>query len=152
MPFRLTRRTRRTLNGFTGLLLFWFVGVPLLGVVGNALQPEPTAGGQGVNAPCPDSVARWLPSGGPGAVLVGAFQTDRHVITLCRAADGQVYYDGQVKGQPADARNHLLLHAVQEGQDWVADNYGYRYRVVGLQRVVVTEGGSVIYDQPLQPG
>ncbi|MER5260666.1 hypothetical protein ABTZ99_01120 [Actinosynnema sp. NPDC002837] len=145
---RRRKRAAKTAAKVVGAFLLLFYGVDAC-----ADMRPPTTGELGAApggaAPCPWSVGRWLPAGGGGATLVGAYQTGKHLVTLCRTASGQVYYDGQVKGKPADTVNHISLPAESTGGGWEARNGNFTYRVAD-GRITVRERGSVVLDEPLQ--
>jgi len=128
----------------------------VLGVIGKA-----TTGGKSGDtstthatttaaAPCPVRVARWMPAGGAGAALVAAYQTPKHLITLCRGADGAVRYDGQVKGQLATEEFHISLPAATTPTGYTARNLDFTYEIKG-DVVIVTKGTDVISETPLEP-
>jgi hypothetical protein len=93
------------------------------------------------STPCPEAVATWLPS---GAVLVAAYTTDRHVVTLCRDSSGQLYYDGQVKGAPASSQTHISLRATATATGFVAYNKGYSYEITGSELIVTNNGTEIL--------
>lgn len=99
------------------------------------------------SAPCPTAVAQWLP-GGESAELVARYTTARHVVTVCRVGNGQLYYDGQARGAPADAQNHIVVKATETGDGFLATNGSYRYRISG-RVLTVTENGRLLARWPL---
>ncbi|WP_167977451.1 hypothetical protein, partial [Lentzea indica] len=145
-------RRRKKVARWTGIGLAALVfGPPLVEGIKTIEVPTTGHGSTLVGGtPCPAATATWLPGGGSGSTLVAAYQTDKHLITLCRAADGQVYYDGQVKGKPADADNHISLPATSTGAAWVARNGVYTY-TIRSSSVVVQKSEIVVLYEPLQP-
>jgi hypothetical protein len=98
--------------------------------------------------PCPAAVTRWLPSSGNDAVLVAAYTTEKHVVTICRDESGQLFYDGQVKDAPANTQTHISLRATSTANGFVANNKGYVYEIDGSQLILSNEGRE-IYRTPL---
>lgn len=109
-----------------------------------------TTGGTSTGVACPYAAAQFLPGGGAGATLVKARQTAKHFITVCSTAGGELFYDGQVKGKPADNTNHISLPATATATGCVARNLEYVYEVTG-ERIVVTSNGEVVLDEALKP-
>jgi hypothetical protein len=102
----------------------------------------------GVAQPCPAEAAAWLP--GQTGTLVARYQTTKHLITVCQATDGQFFYDGQIMGQPEGPDTHISLPAQASGDGYVAYNGAYTYQLTG-GRIVVTNDGTVVLDELLQP-
>lgn len=96
--------------------------------------------------PCPSTVAAELPPGaGPGSTLIAAYLSADFEITLCSDATGQVYYHGagRVSG------NSITLPAQYENGAYMAQDGSYLYQVRD-QRIMVTNDGEVLVDQPLE--
>jgi hypothetical protein len=102
----------------------------------------------GSSVACPPEAAAWLPDGGGGAVLEVAYTSPRHVITLCRTAGGELYYDGQLKGVPSSPDTHISIPATPTTTGYSARNSQYLYEVVGTE-VIVTHAGIEKSRQPL---
>lgn len=98
--------------------------------------------------PCPAAAAKWLPDGGYDAVLEVAYTTPRFTITLCRSADGNLFYDGQVTGEAPSSETHISLPATTTANGYVAHNGGYKYETTGLE-VIVTRDNVELSRQPL---
>lgn len=109
---------------------------------GSSSPPAASAG-----TPCPAEAARWLPDGG-GAVLEAAYTTPKFTITLCWTAGGQLYYDGQVTGAPADTETHISIPAAPTATGYVAQNGTYRYEIAGAE-VIVTHDGEYLSRESL---
>ncbi|MCT2587875.1 hypothetical protein [Actinophytocola gossypii] len=128
------------------------VGVALLVQLFGGLAPDDdgTAPAEpaGAPVPCPEPVARHLPE--PGATLVAAYRTDRHLVTLCRLPGGQVFYDGRRRGRPATPENVISLRAGQRPDGWLARNGATTYRVTG-DTLVVSDGKTVLLRDRLRP-
>jgi hypothetical protein len=93
-------------------------------------------------ASCPSAAAMWLPSA-TGAVLVGMYESDKHVVTLCQDSVGQVWYDGQVKGAAATAENHISKRATKTATGYIAENGLYRYEIdTNTMTLMVTNNGK----------
>lgn len=146
---RSSKRAARWIGGLAALVIF---GPSLADQIGKISLPSGTssAGGTSAGVACPYAAAQFLPGGGAGATLVKARQTTKHFITVCSTATGALFYDGQVKGKPADGTNHISLPATATASGCVARNLGYVYEVTG-ERVVVTSNGKVVLDEALQP-
>jgi hypothetical protein len=157
MPPLISSAPRRGTGGF-GKAMLWIVGILVLWVVvalvkdnvdeqsgSTATTPEQT---QVTTQPCPAEAAAWLP--GQSGTLVARYQTTDFLITLCQATDGQLFYDGQVKGQPQGADTHISLVAQVYGDGYVAYNGEYTYQITG-GRIVVSKSGTVLRDEVLQP-
>ncbi len=104
-------------------------------------SPSPSTTGQ----PCPERIARQLP--GEDAELVEAFLTENKQITLCRTADGDLYYygefsDGREPGVPMPATE------TSDGYDAVNDPYRY---VIEDDVVTIFENGRQIGEEDLTP-
>jgi len=99
-------------------------------------------------APCPPAPASWLPNDGSGAVLVAAYTTQRHVITVCRARSGQLYYDGQLKGAAVTNDTHISIPAEQTTMGFMARNNSYVYEISGTE-IIVSRDGTVLSRSPL---
>jgi hypothetical protein len=153
VPYRRTGSGGRVGGRLVRLLLV-VVGVGL--VVGNwdsiiAWLPDGSASPAAPTAtasPCPPAAAKWLPGGGAGAELEVAYTTPRHVITLCWSADGKLFYDGQLKGQPPSSNTHISIPAVETPAGYSARNASYRYEING-EVVIVTNEDAVLSRQPL---
>ncbi|MGQ0841410.1 hypothetical protein [Actinokineospora sp.] len=104
---------------------------------------DPTSTATPTAAGCPDSVASWLPGGGAGATLVAEYTTDRHLIALCRTADGALYYDGRLRGQAATRDSHISLPATPTATGFFARNGNYTYEISGLE-ITVSRANTVI--------
>ena len=63
---------------------------------------SPAAAPSGEGRPCPDAVAAALPGGGPAGFVAG-YETDRFRVYFCRTEDGQLYYRGVSRIDPASA-------------------------------------------------
>ncbi|MCK2243805.1 MULTISPECIES: hypothetical protein [unclassified Crossiella] len=123
-----------------GFCLWYFRQSPDSGAEAGPDTAESSTAQAQAEMPCPPAAARWLPGGGRGAVLAAAFESERHVITLCRMPDGGLFYDGQLKGELVTADTHLSVPARKTGSGYLAQNGSYRYEVRdGL--VVVTRNG-----------
>ncbi|MEC3975722.1 hypothetical protein [Amycolatopsis sp. H20-H5] len=110
--------------------------------------PSPL-GEQASGEPCPAAVAGFLP-GGRGTA-VARYQTDKFLVTICAAADGRLYYDGQARGQPATSQHHLQIPAERTAGGFTARNLGYTYSIDN-QRLRVTDGkGRTVLDSALSP-
>ena len=99
---------------------------------------------------CPAAVARWLPAGGSGSTLVARYDAPLHVVTICQDADGQLYYDGQERGKPANDQYHISLRASRTSTGFEADNAGYRYLISGSE-LELTNNGAEVTRWPLTP-
>ena len=66
---------------------------------GGATRTTPTTSPAAVR-PCPAAVAAALPGGGP-AGLVAGYETARFRLYFCRTEDGQLYYRGVSRTDPA---------------------------------------------------
>lgn len=141
---------KRAARWIVGGLLVLMYGPSLLEQLGKVELPSSSAHDSTAGAPCPAAVTQFLPGGGSGATLVTAGQTNKHLITVCRTAAGALYYDGQVKGMPADATNHIMLAATATATGCVAHNSSFRYEIDG-QRIIVRNAGAVIMDEVLRP-
>jgi hypothetical protein len=104
--------------------------------------PTPTA------AACPEAAAAWLPNGGSGAVLVAAYTSKRHVITVCRDQSGQHYYDGRVKDAAVTSETHIFLPAERTATGFMARNGSYVYQITGAE-IIVSNNGTVLSRSPL---
>lgn len=128
-------------------LLVWQFGVPW---VRDWAGPSSSGGAetQAANSAvgCPDVVAGFLPGG--AATLIARYQSDKHLITICEASTGQLYYDGQVKGKPSDSVNHISLPASATGQGFIAHNGVYTYEIRGME-IIVSKSGSIILNSSL---
>jgi len=132
-------------------ILAWQVGLPWV----QELIAEHAAGATGgssdqtaTSQPCPPEAAAALP--GQTGTLLARYQTSRHVITICQTSDGQVFYDGQLKDQPPGPETHISLLAQPTGDGYIAYNGTYTYQITG-GRIVVTNEGTVLLDEVLQP-
>lgn len=96
------------------------------------------------STPCPSAVATWMPDGGTGATLVAGYTTDKHVVTICRDASGQLYYDGQVRGAAPSNQTHISLRASTTPNGFMANNQGYVYEINGSQLIVTNNGKDVL--------
>lgn len=141
---------RKKTARWIGIVLALLIFGPSLGEQLKKIELSTGSGSAMANTPCPATAATWLPGGGSGSTLVGAYQTNKHLITLCKASSGQVYYDGQVKGKPADTDNHISLPATSTGAGWVARNGVYTYTIAN-GAVVVANSGKVVLNETLQP-
>ncbi len=126
----------------TGKVVLGTAGV-ILGmiVVSRAMNSHDSTSPAATPPVCPAVVARWLPGG--AATLVVQYRTDKHVVTLCRDGSGRLYYDGQVRGAPADSENHISLAATETPSGYVARNGPYVYEIVGSQLTVTNQGRPV---------
>lgn len=132
----------------------WQFGLPLIRDLGANVGSSGSADGaqnpatatQPGRPACPQAAAAYLP--GKAGTLVGQYQSDKHLITVCQASSGQLYYDGQTKGQPSDTQNHISLPAESTSEGYVAHNGVYTYEIRGL-RIIVTKSGAVILDSML---
>jgi hypothetical protein len=97
--------------------------------------------------PCPTAAARWLQNGGQGAVLVAGYTTTQHVITVCRDAAGQLYYDGQQKGVAVTSDTHISIPAQATSTGFEATNLGYLYQITASE-VIVSKSGKVLKRWP----
>lgn len=118
-------------------------GLPAAGHLATPGGP-PSSGGAHA---CPDRVAAAV-SG--SATLVAAYETPKFLITLCRTADGQIHYDGQVKGKPASDEYHISLPAESTATGYLARNGVYTYEI-RANHVIVSRRGEILLDSPLQP-
>jgi hypothetical protein len=132
------------------LILAWQVGIPWVqGFIAEQAEGSGYSSDQTSTAqPCPPEAAAALP--GQVGVLLARYQTTKHVITVCQTSDGQVFYDGQIKGQAPGPDTHISLPAQPTGDGYVAHNLTYTYQITG-GRVVVTNAGTVLLDEVLQP-
>lgn len=158
MPATASGPPRRDLAGVAKVVL-WTAAVLVIGLIGWPLAQEiaeqSSASGAGVTTdqapttqPCPAEAAAWLP--GASGTLVARYQTTDFVITLCQTADGRLFYDGQVKGQPQSQDTHISLPAQAYGDGYIAYNLDYTYQITG-GRIVVSKSGTVLRDEVLQP-
>ncbi len=120
-----------------------------------ASAPENVAGSAGVadvpgKESCPAAVAKWLPGGGGGAVLVARHNADRFVVTVCQGTDGQYRYDGLVRGAEATSKTHISLPATSTGTGFVARNQGFRYELTASE-LVLSNNGKEVSRWPLKP-
>jgi hypothetical protein len=126
----------------------WVRSGPATGADGSpAATAPPTAPDA---APCPARVAASLPGDGAASVLVAAYTTDRFLVTLCRAADGTVYYDGQARNRTPSSATRITLPATLVSGCWLAVNHAFAYRV-GDGRLTVEENGGTLYSGALTP-
>jgi hypothetical protein len=140
----------------SGCLKFLVIAVLVIGVVAscNTLIGKlsdvdlPTSAPTGPAAACPAAAAAWLPNGGSGAVLVAAYTTERHVITVCRDRLGQLYYDGQIKGAAAMDETHVSIPAERTTMGFMARNNSYVYEISGAE-IIVSRNGTVLSRSPL---
>jgi hypothetical protein len=100
--------------------------------------------------PCPAEVTTWLPGYGAGAVLVARYQTDQHVVTLCRDGAGLLHYDGRMRGAEVTPRTHISINATQTANGFTARNGSYLYEIDGLE-LTVRNGNQPISRQHLTP-
>lgn len=100
--------------------------------------------------PCPDVVTRWFPEDTTAAALVALYDTGGYVVTLCRAASGQLYYDGQQKGVEASSTSHIFLRAQETSTGYTAVNVDYLYRIDGRD-LILTHNGEVVRHWILTP-
>lgn len=143
----------RRVAGVSSVLAAVGIGVVVLVQLFASLVPdgggtEPAAPAATAPVPCPEAVARHLPT--PGATLVAAYQTDRHLVTLCRLPDDRVFYDGRRKDRPATRETLISLPAGQTRDGWLARNGDTTYEVTG-DTLVVSEGSTVLLRDPLRP-
>lgn len=103
----------------------------LLSGIGTSTEQPATA--------CPPEVAQWLPDGGSGAVLEAAYTTPKHVITLCRAADGTLHYDGRYLDLPVDENTHMSIDATPTANGYIAHHGTFTYEISGAE-VIIYEG------------
>lgn len=143
-----TRRHKKVAR-WTGIGLAVLIFGPSLAEQLRTIETRSSGSTAAPGTTCPAATASWLPGGGSGATLVAAYQTNKHVITLCRATGGQVYYDGQVKGKPADTDHHINLPATSTGAGWVARNGVYTYTIAN-GTVTVAKSGTVVLNEMLQ--
>lgn len=145
-----TRRRKRAARWIAGAFALVVIGPSVLSKLPSVTSSytSPTAGAPA--SECPAAAGRWLPSAGVGSSVVGTYQTDEHLITLCRGVDGVVYYDGQVKGQPATPDTHISLAAQQTATGWVAHNTTYTYEISNGV-IIVSNNGQLLYEKPLEP-
>lgn len=139
--------------GAWAILIFagWQFGLPLAEefIAAQSSSTSAASPGQtGTMQPCPPEVAAFLP--GQTGTLVVRYQTVKHMITVCQATDGQLFYDGQVKEQAASSDTHISLPAQPIGDGYIAHNGAYTYQITG-GRIVVTNAGKVVLDEVLQP-
>jgi len=131
--------------------LEWQFGLPwVTGLIAEQTSGASTGGSteQTTTQPCPPEAASALP--GQAGTLIVRYQTARHVITVCQTSDGQMFYDGQLKGQPPGPDTHISLPAQPAGDGYIAHNGTYTYQITG-GRIVVTDAGTLILDEVLQP-
>ncbi|MFF4594742.1 hypothetical protein [Amycolatopsis sp. NPDC001319] len=122
----------------------------LVARVGSSIRSD-EASVTGSTAPaCPDEAARWLPSDGEGAELVARYDTGEHVVTICRDYMGSYHYDGQLKGKPVTADNHISLAAERTSNGFTAVNGDYRYVITGPD-LTVSYRGKVLSEMHLTP-
>lgn len=136
-----------------GWLVFGAFAVAAVAIVVVSVFRSPSA--PSANSPssshvaCPDNVAEYLPGGGSGAVLIGQYADDSHIVTICVIpSSGQYYYDGQVKDQPVNPNTHVSLPASQTGSGYVAVNGAYTYQITG-SGLVVSKNGTVLRESKL---
>lgn len=120
------------------------------GSVGNGATPGEAVPQAPTAAPCPSEAARWLPGGGADATLLARYTTPKHVVTVCRLASGQIYYDGQVSGASVNSDTHISLLAQESPGGFTARNGAYTYQITGNE-VIVTKNGAVLNRWPLTP-
>jgi hypothetical protein len=97
--------------------------------------------------PCPEPAVTFLPNRN-GAVLVAAYTTDRHVITICRDRTGQVFYDGQLKGAEVNTNTHISLPATATGDGFIARNGTYVYEISDKDLTVLHDGVEISHATP----
>lgn len=120
------------------------VPTPLPGSDGGTDTYDQTTEQQPGGPPCPDAAAEYLPDGGSNSVLVAAYTSAKYTITLCQADDGQLYYDGQVTGEPPSDTTHISIPAQQtSGGGYTASNNGYTYDIEGSFEQLIF-GGTVV--------
>jgi hypothetical protein len=114
--------------------------------------PESAAGfaGKAGKEPCPAAVAKWLPGGGGGAVLIARHNADRFVVTVCQGADGQYRYDGLVRGAEATSKTHISLPATRTEAGFVARNKDFQYELTASE-LVLSNNGKEVSRWPLTP-
>lgn len=117
---------------------------------GGIPTPAPTTTTASGGTACPSEVAQWLPSNGPNSTLVARYNAPMHVVTICEDSGGQLYYDGQERGQPATDKYHISLRAWRTSSGYEADNGGYKY-LVSSSELELTNNGAEVTRWPLVP-
>ena len=96
------------------------------------------------STPCPEEVARWLPDGGSGSELVAGYLADHHIVTICRDSDGDLHYDGQVRGKEPSDQTHISIYATETPTGFSATNNGYVYDITDDVLTVVDDKGNEV--------
>jgi hypothetical protein len=122
----------------------------VVGMVGSFLDALPdllggSSGADSMSTPCPAEAAQWLPDGGSGATLEVSYTSPRHVIILCRTADGGLYYDGKFRDRQDE---HMSIPATVTASGYTARNGDYLYEIVEAE-VIVSQKDVEIGRQPL---
>ncbi|ATY09094.1 hypothetical protein CU254_00280 [Amycolatopsis sp. AA4] len=135
-PYVRRRRKRRVfpwvMLGVFGFLALVY-GSDFLANLGSQLRQPPQTS---ATAPCPAEAAQWLPDSGAGASLVARYDTGKHLVTICVGSDGSYRYNGQIKGKPVTAENHVSLPADKTSAGFTASNGDYHYEISGLDLTV----------------
>jgi hypothetical protein len=131
------------------------VGIPLLiSVFGNScslpsLPDSDEAPPSQTADSCPPRISEELPDGGGSseATLVTAYRTSNKQITLCRTADGDLYYYGEF----SDHREPGIGMPAEETEGgYSAENGPYRYEIHD-QVVTIYKRGVQIGEETLTP-
>jgi hypothetical protein len=129
----------------------WVVGAVIvgLGIIGNLTDTGGGGSDSGSGSStlsqtaCPAAAATWLPAGGSGSALVVQYETEKHVVTLCRDKSGMLWYDGLVKGAEVTPSNHISLLASPTPSGFIAHNKGYTYDISGSE-LTLTNNGKLV--------
>lgn len=143
----------RALRGVARYLLVVIVAIILIAIldrIGSLLGSARTSATGPTATSCPADTARWLPGNGDGAKLVARYDTGKHIVTICLDSTGSYHYDGQLKGNPVTAENHISLSAERTIIGFTAVNGEYRYEISG-QDLTVSYKGEILSQMHLTP-
>ncbi|MEV6025038.1 hypothetical protein [Streptomyces sp. NPDC052036] len=112
----------------------------------SGASPTPDSSAATSSTACPGRIAGQLPRG-DGAVLVAAFHTAHHQITLCRTRAGSLYYFGEFLDRRAKG---IAMKAERTSDGYEARNGVYRYEIHdGV--VTVYRSGTQIDEEHVTP-
>jgi hypothetical protein len=98
---------------------------------------------QATAPPCPSAVAMYLREGGQNSTLVASYTSDQFDVTLCLDDDGDLYYDGQAKGQPVSDQTHISIPATRTASGYRAYNNGYTYEIDSTEETLLNQGTEI---------
>lgn len=85
----------------------------------------------------------WLPDNGSDSTLVVSYTSAKFDVTLCADSSGDLYYDGQRKGEPAINQYHISIPAVRTGSGFEATNDSYTYEIDGTEELLLHNGTTI---------